>query len=85
MALVYSSAVARMGLRRKRIPHKAREVADMMEVKRTREEVDELLNQVSERQNEGGSRFPGQTFEEGVEAGIRWVLGEVDDYPYPED
>ena len=57
----------------------------MYEVERTDEEVNDLLNEVKDRINEGGSRFPGQTYEEGIREALMWVFGEYDDHPYPEE
>lgn len=54
------------------------------EVGRTDEEVDALLNELDGQINVGGSRFSGQTYEQGVQEGIRWLLGETEDHPYPE-
>ena len=41
----------------------------------TQDEIDEVLNQCMEQADEGGSRFPGMTYEQGVEAAIRWMQG----------
>ena len=41
----------------------------------TQDEVDEVLNQCMDQADEGGSRFPGMTYEQGVEAAIRWMQG----------
>lgn len=54
-----------------------------MHIKPSEAEINEVLNQVGEKIDEGGSRFPGMSFEQGVQDGIRWVLGETDDNPYP--
>lgn len=44
---------------------------------RTQEEVDRVLNWAYGALDKG-SRFPGETFEAGVEQGIRWVIGDID-------
>lgn len=46
--------------------------------KPTSNEVDEVLNQCIEQTINGGSKFPAMTFEEGVEAAIRWMQGDGD-------
>jgi hypothetical protein len=51
------------------------------EVKRTVEEIDDLLNAVIEDE---GPRFPGMTFEQGLKDGIDWVTGETDEHPLGE-
>ena len=48
----------------------------------TQDEIDEVLNQCMEQADKGRSRFRGMTYEEGVEAGIRWMQG---DGPNPLD
>jgi len=44
-------------------------------------DIDDVLNICTERANSGNSPLWGMTYEEGVEAGIRWVLGQTDDSP----
>jgi len=51
-------------------------------MERPQERIDEILNRCSEQEEEGGSRWPGMTYEQGVSAAIRWMLGETDDDPY---
>ena len=51
---------------------------------RTKQEIDDVLNQAAEQQDEGGSRFPGMTYEDGLANALRWVIGDDDDNPYPE-
>lgn len=38
-------------------------------------EIDEVLNQCAESADEGVSKFPGETFEQGVQAAIEWLRG----------
>ena len=48
------------------------------------QQVRDLLNEVCTAIDEGGSRFPGMTYEQGIEAALRWVLDSDDaDDPYP--
>lgn len=39
----------------------------------TLNEIDDVLNQCSEQEDQGGSRWPGMTYEQGVAAAIRWM------------
>lgn len=47
-------------------------------------EIDEVLNQCSEQIDRGRSKFPGMTYEEGVQAGIEWALGRHESNPMEE-
>ena len=38
--------------------------------------IDQVLNQCSEIADNGGTKYPGMTYEQGVEAGIRWANGD---------
>lgn len=40
------------------------------------DEIDNVLNTCMEQMDEGGSRWPGMSYEQGVEAALRWVRGE---------
>lgn len=51
------------------------------EVVRSDEEVDAVLNIASAQSERGGSAFPGMTYEQGVDEGIRWLTGQHDDVP----
>ncbi len=57
----------------------------MNEVARTDDEINDLRNDVAERINEGGSRFLGMSYEEGIDEVLRWLFGESDDHPYAEE
>ena len=53
---------------------------------RSSAEVDDVLNQCVDAEATGASRYPGMIYEEGVRAGIEWVLGQSDDPPFdPEE
>ena len=54
------------------------------DVKKTKREIEDVIVQVSERESQGGSRFPGMTYEEGINAALRWAIGETEDHPYPD-
>lgn len=51
-----------------------------MIVKRTDEEVNELLNRCSEAEENGESAYPGMTYEQGIKAMAEWLEG--GDYPF---
>jgi len=40
------------------------------------EMIDDVLNQCSEAADEGRSKFPGMTYEQGVEAALQWTRGD---------
>jgi len=37
--------------------------------------IDDLINKVVAQENEGGSKFPGMTYEQGIKATIEWLEG----------
>ena len=39
-------------------------------------EIDDVLNQCAESADDGASKFPGMSYEQGIEAAIRWMQGE---------
>ena len=45
------------------------------------EVIDELLNMCAEQEDEGGSKFPGMTYEQGVKAAIDWLTEENGVHP----
>jgi hypothetical protein len=51
------------------------------EIVRTDEEIDQLLNECCDQINTGGSKFSGMTYEQGLDAAIRWLTGDADEYP----
>lgn len=55
----------------------------MMTIVRSDEEVDALLNAVTE--NIDHSKYPGQNYESGVHDAILWLTGQSDEHPYPEN
>ena len=48
---------------------------------RTREEIDEQLNQTIDSVDEGSTKWPGMTYEQGVDNALRWVAGDSDQPP----
>lgn len=57
----------------------------MYRIKRTEEEIDNVLNSAAAWEEHGGSGVPGMTYEQGVAAGIRWAVGDTDDHPIEEE
>lgn len=50
----------------------------------TEKEIDEVLNRAAEAEDTGESRWPGMIYEQGVQAGIEWVLGRSKNNPMDE-
>ncbi len=50
-------------------------------VERTQEEIDEILNKCAESIDKGQAKWPAMTFEQGVDAALRWVTGDTDENP----
>ena len=48
--------------------------------KPSQSEIDDVLDKCLDQEDEGGSRFPGMTYEQGVKAGIDWL---TDDGAHP--
>lgn len=42
------------------------------------EEISQVLNECMEAEDEGSSQWPGMSYEQGVAAAVRWMLGEGD-------
>ena len=54
------------------------------EIKRTDEEIDDVLNDCMVQENRGSSRWPAMTYEQGVAEALRWVIGQSEDHPTQE-
>jgi hypothetical protein len=52
-----------------------------MDIVRTDEQIDEQINAACEQNEEGTTRWPGMTYEQGVDNALRWVTGQSDDVP----
>lgn len=57
----------------------------MYEAKRCENEIDDVLNKAAEQEEQGGSKWPGMSYEQGVTAGILWILGHIDDNPMDDE
>jgi len=44
--------------------------------KPTQNQIDDVLNQCAEQIDEGGSKYPGMSFEQGVLDAINWLSGD---------
>lgn len=53
----------------------------MNTITRAEEEVNRVRNWAIEKVDEGGSNFPGMSYEQGVERALAWILGASDDAP----
>lgn len=56
-----------------------------MPLDRSEEEIDEQLNRAAEAADAGQSKWPGMTYEQGVDNALRWVTGQTDDLPMEDD
>lgn len=56
-----------------------------LDIARTEDEVDDVMNTCSEAIDSGDSNFEGMTYEQGVQAALDWVLGRTEDHPFPEE
>jgi hypothetical protein len=52
----------------------------MNTIVRTDKEIDDVLNAAMGAENEG-TKWPGMTYEQGVQAAIMWLLGDSSDNP----
>lgn len=53
----------------------------MYRVERTDQEVDDVLDKATKQGEAGCTRWPGMSYEQGVEAAIRWLIGHDEDNP----
>lgn len=51
------------------------------QLERKPREIDDTLNAATEAEMLGKTNWPGMTYEQGVVAAIRWLLGLSDDNP----
>ena len=45
----------------------------MHKIVRTEDEINDLLNEVAETKDTQGTKFRGMSYEDGIEAAIRWL------------
>lgn len=53
-------------------------------IKRSDDEINDVMNRAAEGM-EGGGRWPGMSFEEGVHQALNWVTGGTDENPMSEN
>ncbi len=46
-----------------------------MNIIRTQDEIDNILNQCADSETLGESKYPGMTYEQGIQAAIDWLEG----------
>jgi len=51
---------------------------------RSDEEINEVLNEISQIKDDVGTKFPSMSYEEGVEAALLWMKGETEENPMEE-
>ena len=51
------------------------------QIKRSDAEINQVLNDCMEREMEGRTQWPAMTYEQGVAAALRWLIGESEDHP----
>jgi hypothetical protein len=56
----------------------------MYKVKQTDSDINDQLNLGAAWEDDGDSATPGKSYEAGVLAGIRWVIGDTNDTPIEE-
>ena len=57
----------------------------MYRIQRTEIEIDEVLEEATEQEEKGKTNWRSMTYEQGVSAAIRWLLGFSDDNPMKDD
>lgn len=48
---------------------------------RSQDEIEEVMNDAADWEEIGRTGVRGETYEQGVAAALRWVIGEVDEDP----
>lgn len=56
-----------------------------MQIKITEKQIDDVVNDAYENIEEGTSRWPGMTYEQGVANALQWVTGDSEDRPFEEN
>jgi hypothetical protein len=52
-------------------------------IRKSDDAIDEVIGRVTDQIGEGGTRYRGMTYEEGVEDALRWVQGNNNDTEWP--
>ena len=53
----------------------------MYKLKPSDREIDKAIEEASDAVNDGRTKFPGATYESGVDAALRWAIGEEENHP----
>jgi len=48
---------------------------------RSKDDIEEQIAQALDSKEENGSKFPGMSYEDGVESALMWVIEERDETP----
>ncbi|UVG34318.1 hypothetical protein SEA_GRASSBOY_61 [Microbacterium phage Grassboy] len=51
----------------------------------TDQEVEDVINDAHDNIDQGTSRWPSMTYEQGVADALNWVIGERDEHPFEEN
>jgi len=51
----------------------------------TQEQIDDVVNDAYENIEEGTTRWPGMTYEQGVADALQWVNGDREESPFEEN
>jgi hypothetical protein len=54
-------------------------------LKRSDDEINAQLNTAAAWEDSGGSSVPGMTYEQGVAAALKWLIGDSDEWPIAEE
>jgi len=54
-------------------------------IERTEDEIAEVENRAAESAGKGRSVYPGMSYEEGIDAVLRWLFNPDEDPPFEED
>ncbi len=49
--------------------------------KPTENEINDVLNECASHEDDGTSKYPGMTYDQGVSTAVRWMLGEEEASP----
>lgn len=54
-------------------------------MERTRDEIEAVRARAAAQVNDGGSSWPGMSYEQGVENALAWAVGDIDDNPMEDE
>lgn len=52
-----------------------------MYIVRSEQQIWDLLNQCAVAEENGTSKFPAMSYEQGIKNAIEWITGDTEDYP----